>query len=177
MARFGAAAALLLLLPASPARAAPPERAEIVEYGEYVAARDLGEPDPALRSDTLAGVRLSSEPHFTTRSERVEGRYCNRFGIRFRVLPPALRKLTVRLDHPTWTRPDGATGATDWFEVLVGAEPGFAGFSFDESWTLVPGAWTISVLDGEQVLASQRFTVTDGDRGVLPDGGCSVPVS
>lgn len=152
---------------AAPARAQAVPEARVVEYGEYVARRDLGVLPPDPDAGRTAPLVIVDQPRFVERTDRIEARPCRGFGIRFRLAPPdpaGTTRVTVRVTHPPMAPPGGEVRETGTYPQQVGREPGFAGYSFDEPWEMVPGTWTFAVLFGDKVLAEQRFEV------VLPPG-------
>ena len=77
--------------------------------------------------------------------------------------------------------PDGGLREVSTYPQQVGREPGFAGYSFDELWEMVPGTWTFAVLSGDTVLAERHFEVVvpPGANAPPPGGwrGCAALVS
>ena len=171
LARF-AAVGLACAFWAAPARAQAVPEARVVEYGEYVARRDLGVLPPDPDAGRTAPLVIVDQPRFVERTDRIEARPCRGFGIRFRLGPPdpaGTTRVTVRVTHPPMALPGGEVRETGTYPQQVGREPGFAGYSFDEPWEMVPGTWTYAVLSGDKVLVEQRFEV------VLPPGMTGPP--
>ena len=152
---------------------------EIMQRGEYV-AEPGGPPDTDLKADTLSGVQTVARPRFVHEGEQVEGRACASFGIMFRVLgipPGRTAVLTVRNSHPRMVRPDGVAGWEDTYEVRVGQDPSWVGFTFVYGWELVPGAWAITLSYGGRDLAQQRFEVRRAGDAGASDETCGAAVS
>ena len=108
-------------------------------------------------------------------TDRIEARACTRFGLEYRLdnrsageAPP----ITVRVEHPRLAGPDGRTSTIDTYEVPSGGGLRYTGFDFDAPWTLVPGAWTFTLLYAGDVLAEQRFIVTVAPGVTIPPEGC-----
>lgn len=156
--------ALLFALLWHPALAQPVPQVRIVDYGEFVASRELGPRDPVSPGEAGDPVMMVEEPRIVDRTTRIEARLCLRFGIMFAVdglAPGETLALTARSGHPPMLRPDGrvSTGATYPLQA-DGGRPNLVGFAFDDPWELVAGPWTFAVLQGDTVLAEQRFDVT-----------------
>ena len=152
---------------------------EVLNRGEYVAERG-GEPDADLKADTLSGVSAVTQPRFTRPGTEIEGRFCGSFGVMFRVrgIPPGeTAVLTVRMSHPRMVRPDGVAGTEDTYEVRVNQAPSWVGFTFAESWSLVPGPWIITLSQGGRDLAQQGFNVRRADDPGTLAGNCAAAIS
>ena len=173
------AALLAAALPGLPAPAAELS-VDILQYGE-IRGRPAGENDPALRDDTLTGVQPITRPSFVSQGASLVARYCTGFGILFRVrglYPGETAVLQVRNTHPKLVRSDGASSTVDQFEVRVGTDPSWVGFTFAETWSLVPGRWALAVEHGGKVLAEQAFDIRVApDPGSLEANGCATPMS
>ena len=152
---------------------------DIIDYGTYVTSGD--EPSPNSPPGAVVELRNVHDPRFVDRTATVPAQLCVRFGIRFVLRDsarpkrpgPASLPVTIHIDHPRLTNPDGrSSDSEDWPQLLLAGEPSMAGFDFDRSWEVAPGTWTISVeLDGD-VLASQAFTVTEVPGGGGAGDGC-----
>lgn len=173
-ARMLAGAALALLLVA-----AAPAQVVVVSAGLFGTAAPLGDlPGSGLRQETLSGVDRVALPPLLRQTDEIPAEPCRRFGLIYAEIdaggasaPP----LTIRITHPALKRPDGATGSIDMFEAPPGPGLHFIGFTFDEEWERVPGVWTFAILAGDQVLASQSFTVRPATGASA--GGCQSIVS
>ena len=116
------AAALLLFAAAGAAAQSGP--VQMLDYGEYSAERLRTEPDPGQ----VAGQRAIIDNLVHRRSsEVILGRPGVVFGLRYRVLDPALngRTVTHRLIHPRQTNPRTGRSATtqDFPYVVDAAQP------------------------------------------------------
>ena len=160
--------ALLLALLWHPVLAQPTPQVRILDYGEFVASRELGPRDPVSPDEARDPVMMVEEPRIVDHTTRIEARLCLRFGIIFTVDglgPDDVLDLTARSDHPAMVHPDGrlSTGTTYALQA-VGDRPNLVGFAFDDAWELAPGPWTFAVERDGKVLAEQRFDV------VAPNG-------
>lgn len=175
-----AAAVFGLLLWSSTARAEE-LGVRILRYGHMRGEPSKGERDPTLKEDTLSGVVPMRDARIVQPGGRILGRYCEGFGIEFQVLglrPGATAVLLVRNRHPLLTRPDGAQSEEDVFEIRVSSERSWIGFTFAETWSLVPGRWSFTLSHDGKTLAEQVFDVERApDAGSLETNGCAVPVS
>ncbi len=173
-----AATTLVLLLAAGPC-AARPFAVTIGRMGE-VSAQDAG-PTVPPRPGNVVGSTPVHDPRFMTQGPDVEGAFCKQFGFEFRAadLPaPLAVPVEVRLDHPVWTLPDGRTSTRESNENAISADRwSYSGYTLEEPWSLVPGAWTFTVVSGETVLASVTFNVTVEPGQQMPAAGCDVPTS
>lgn len=183
-AAFFAPALAAVVLPAASVRAQAVPDVHITEYGEYVARRELGVLAPDPDAGRTAPLVVVEAPRFVARTNRIEAVPCRGFGIGFalRGLDPArTARVTVRVTHPPMVPPDGRVREESTYPQRIGREPGFAGYSFDEPWEMVPGTWTFAVLFGDTVLAEQRFEVVvpPGANTPPPGGwsGCAAAVS
>ena len=170
-----------VVLPAASVHAQAVPDVHITEYGEYVARRDLGVLPPDPDAGRTVPLVIVEAPRFVARTDRIEAKPCHGFGIRFRLSPPdpaRTVRLTVRVTHPPMALPDGGLREVSTYPQQVGREPGFAGYSFDEPWEMVPGTWTFAVLFGDKVLAERRFEVVmPPGADAPPRGGCAALVS
>jgi hypothetical protein len=157
------AALLLCLLAAATARAQGDLHINLLRYGTYEVDTEFGRLDPTFRQQTLSGVRLTGEPHFTTQTDRIVAHLCTRFGVQFETvgLPAGnMALLTVRLTHPLLHRPDGRSGTVDLYDTALSTSPTYAGFQFTHQWELASGTWTYDLLVGDRVLLTKSFEVT-----------------
>lgn len=166
----------------------PPARAEevvvrVLRYGEMRGEEARGGRDPTLRDDTLSGVVPMANTRIVQPGSNIQARYCEGFGMEFQVVsglePGATVVLLVRNRHPRLTRPDdGAQSEEDQYEIRVGAAPSWIGFTFAETWSLVPGRWSFTLQHDDRTVAEQGFDVERArDPGSLEANGCATPVS
>ena len=167
MGRFLLAAAAFAVL-ASGNAAVAEVTAEIVDWGIVSGHR---EPPPEAMRPGESGLAPSRPMHdirYEQRTDTIEARLCRNFGITVRlsaddgVLPPTIE---VRVAHPTFTRPDGATSTEDRFPSALIGSGSFAGFTFDHEWEMVPGAWSIAIFAEGHEIARRSFTITSPAPG------------
>ncbi len=165
-------------LAAGSARANPLE-VEIGRIGEVTAA-DAGPTTPPLPGNVVGSTPVL-DPRYVTQGPEVEGAFCKQFGFEFRArnLPaPLSMPVEVRLDHPLWTLPDGRTSTREVNGSGIDSDHWtYSGYTLEESWSLVPGTWTFSVMAGGAVLATASFNVTVEPGQHMPEGGCAAPTS
>ena len=151
---------------------------EVAGAGEVV-AQDIGE--ATLLPGNLASVTGVGAPKLIRPGHRIEGVYCHQFGFSFRATNLAAGQIvpvTVQVTHPRWTLPDGRSGTQEtWVSTLKGNEWSYVGYAFTESWSLVPGTWSYSVLQGEHVLTQQNFQLDVAPGQTMPLQGCVAAVS
>lgn len=181
MARLARAAPLLALVAwAGPGRAEELS-VRILRFGHMRSEPARGERDPTLKQDTLSGVVPMRDARIVQPGSRILARYCEGFGIEFQVSglrPDATAVLLVQNRHPMLTRPDGAQSQEDVFETRIGNGRSWIGFTFAETWSLVPGRWSFTLSKDGRTLAEQAFDVERApDAGSLEANGCAVPVS
>jgi hypothetical protein len=88
------------------------------------------------------------------------------FGFKYLVVgepagAPVLLNLITRIPAPGIRRPGSGvvtTGTQETVDARLG-EAIISGYSFDEQWELVPGAWVFELWSGNRKLAEQRFDV------------------
>lgn len=163
--------ALAGLVPFAASAGAEPARprVEILSYGEY-RARPHTRLEPA--PDTAAGVvgLVDDNPDLVARTAAIVAAPGVSFGLV--VGAPGLAggqtlPVTVRLDHPPITAPDGRVWRTETSETTLTAGPKFTGFCFDHAWELAAGEWTYTLLHESRPIVSQRFTLTvDATRAI-----------
>lgn len=149
-------AMMLGALIAAPAAA---QQVEIVSAGIFEAKQ---------RASTVMGNGIRSnrveKAQLTQSTDRIPARIGLRFGVQFRMtgvtdsLP--LQQIT-RFPSPG-VRPRPGDQPMLQFGSTIHCMPGdtcFTGYSFDETWELVPGTWTIEIWYRDKKLATQAFTV------------------
>lgn len=153
----------------------------ILRYGHMRGEPSRAERDPSLKQDTLSGVVPMQDARIVQPGARILARYCEGFGIEFQVSglqPGTAAVLLVHNRHPRLIRPDGAQSDEDVFEIRVSGERSWIGFTFAETWSLVPGRWSFTLSKDGRTLAEQTFDVERApDPGSLEANGCAVPVS
>ena len=139
----------------------PSYSAKIVDFGIYAGGlTEIASDAPRTTTGRITQHRDSILWEETT---RVPARLGTIFGFKY-ILEGGFREQPLPLRY-VWTTP-GITppGKKAQFqeEFEWGCTPGSQGghlLRFEEQWELVPGAWTLSVLHGDRVLAQKAFTV------------------
>ena len=130
-------------------------------YGRYV-TEPTGQvlKEPKTASGVIAPVRSH---RLVTRTDKIFGQLDRTFGLEVFLegMPTPSVKLTIRTTHPALTNPeDGKTTSTSEYDWTVsGPGPHFFGFSFDRTWEIAEGDWTIQILYNGRVLTQKRFKV------------------
>ncbi|MCW5738139.1 MAG: DUF3859 domain-containing protein [Enhydrobacter sp.] len=135
---------------------------EIVEYGLYTAevTGQLREPN-GIVSNLIDNIC-----HIATTTS-VPMRQGIHFGFRYRVDGPENGvpvELTLAVQFPAAVRPTGGGTAVTRHErsaTLAVGTVSYTGYSFDHAWELMPGPWTLEVLQHGRKLAEKSFTVVD----------------
>jgi hypothetical protein len=172
--------ALLCLLAAPVAHAQRGPRITLLHYGTYEVDAEYGRLSATFRQQTLAGVQLTGEPHFTSQTDHILAHLCTRFGVQFEAtgLPPdTTTLLTVRLTHPLLRRPDGQTGTVDLYDTRLSTYPSYAGFQFTHDWELASGTWTYDLLVNGHMLLTKSFEVTAPSPPPGEFHGCGQAIS
>jgi hypothetical protein len=173
-----AALGLLALAAVAPAKAQV-LAVEIGQAGQIEPADPDPPADPPMGSN-LVGSSPQRPKRYIHLGPEINAKFCTLFGFEFRApnLPAPLEvPVTVQLDHPLWTRPDGRTGTRERYPNILRNRWAYTGYDLEETWTLVPGTWRFSVMLGDTVLASQSFELTVEPGQVFPAGGCGAPLS
>lgn len=160
-------------LAASAVAAAARPTAEVLAFGRVEGERAATPPGEG--GTGLAPARPISRTRFLDRSDTVEARLCRSFGLLLRVLPGSGEAeptvLQIRVIHPVFTGPDGATSAEDDFDTAVVFGHSHVGFTFDHAWELRPGDWTVAVYARGALVASKGFHVVAPPAGA-PTSDC-----
>ena len=133
----------------------------VVNFGRYE-TRISGKPEKAER--TASGIVQPVDGHrLLERTDVIVGQLGNTFGIEVKLdgFPAGVAALTIRTIHPPLTNPK--TGKTisvseyDWTSATQ--ENAYFCFSFDETWEIAEGAWTMQVLHEGKVVAEKKFKI------------------
>ena len=144
--------------------------ATILGAGSVITSRSGGTADaPDTAEGSVGRIDASWTPKFLAPPDQVKARLGLSIGLEVRVEGReflAVVPLRTRVTHPPIVTPDNgkATTVDEWDSPMNARFPRFTGWRFDHRWELVPGKWTIDVLSGEQVIASQEFQVTVATR-------------
>ncbi len=175
--RFLTILAAFLLLGGSAAWA-DPLALELGRVGE-VMAQEVGPPEPP-RPGNIAGIDAVRDPRFVHLGTDIQGAFCKQFGLEFRaanLAPGETALVQVTLDHPLWTRPDGASGTREVnFNTVTADRWSYTGYTLEEDWSLVPGPWTFTISQGPRVLSKVTFNVSVAQPGQhITQGACDAP--
>ena len=160
--RIALAFALLLVSHLAYAQTPQVTRVDVTEYGIYTADLVKAEPAPGSPAGTekiLTHMRLAAQ------TRTIPGAKGISFGYRFvlvgspagaiaplhvvTIFPAAM---TNPATHQSSTRSEGDIG------LSIGAI-GYAGYSIDNDWEVLPGVWTFQIWFQGRKLAEQSFTV------------------
>ena len=135
--------------------------ASISAYGRYVTeptGRTLKRPKTA--SGLIAPIRSH---RLIAKTDKVFGQLDRTFGMEVLLegMPAPSVTLTIRTTHPALTNPKNkrTTKVSEYDWTVSGAGPHFFGFSFDRTWEIAEGDWTIQILYQGRLLAQKRFRV------------------
>jgi hypothetical protein len=139
---------------------------ELINCGEIEPKQSIAQQDePQTISGHVNVMDALETPKFKPGCPLVRAKIGTRFGIQVQVQGDldgfVVRDLTTRVTHPSITNPStGKTGIVDeWASPMNIGYARYAGWTFDESWELAPGAWKIEILHKGVVLVSKEFTV------------------
>ena len=154
--------AIFLILACASVHAQKVTGAEIVEYGiiKKIISQGLLDAPKTLTGKTNNAIVDELVQSTTT----IEASIGTTFGIFVKLLGEpegAVVTSHFRCIHPKLTDPvSGHSGETDeWESPRPIGTPRYVSYTFDHEWELVPGKWTIQVLDGGKVLAEKTFDV------------------
>ena len=160
--RMKALAAIVLILASTSVYAQKVTGAEIVECGILKKIKSDGVLDaPNALTGKVNNVIVSQLVQSTTTIKASIG---TTFGILVKLIGEpdgAIITSHFRCIHPKLTDPvSGHTGETEEWEgpLRVGVAR-YVSYTFDNEWELVPGKWTIQVLDSGKILAEKTFEV------------------
>jgi Domain of unknown function (DUF3859) len=139
------------------------DHAEIVNFGIYtqtVMSENSAPDTPSGKSNVVGNVRLAAQTHTVPLQTGVA------FGYWFKLVgSPVNAQVALRyvLIYPPGGVTNTVTGkhyesASDEYKGRIGSEM-LIDYSLDNSWELVPGAWTLQVWLGDRKLAEEVFTV------------------
>ena len=164
-----AALALLLAVPASAQKPGPQDgrlRVEIVEAGLFRVRRV----EERERRNGIGQFTVEAELERATTT--IPGRIGVNFGVRFRVtgqpagatVPVTVLTLFPPPGLPVPGRTPPVQRSSTEMTMTVGeGRPSYRGFGFDEAWEIVPGIWRFEFRIGDEVVATQAFTVVKAD--------------
>lgn len=143
------------------------KRVDIIDFGTF--RREPEEPRTAA-PDTSSGyvnvVAAETTPELLHRTGHIDGVVGSTFGLLFRAEGTSnddsdLAPIHIRVLHPPTTHPQtGKVASTDEWDAPANLGiVRFTGWTFDAPWEIVPGTWTIEILQDGVVMARKEFTV------------------
>lgn len=160
--RVALAFALLLVSHLASAQTPQVTRVDVTEYGIYTADLVKAEPAPGSPAGT---EKIVTHMRLATQTRTVPAAKGTSFGYRFVVAgsPAGViaplhmvttfpASMTNPATHQSSTRSESDIG------VSIGAI-GYAGYSMDDDWEVLPGVWTFQIWSQGRKLAEQSFTV------------------
>ncbi|HEY0781269.1 MAG TPA: DUF3859 domain-containing protein [Thermoanaerobaculia bacterium] len=143
----------------------PRVTAEILGAGATVTTHVRDVAAPHTSSGHVHEVPAVWTPEFLPGGTAVQARLGTSMGIEVQVKGAPLGSivtLRTRVTHPPLTNPATRRTTTrdEWTTEMNALIPRYAGWAFAEPWELVPGRWTIELLQGDRTIASQDFEVT-----------------
>jgi Domain of unknown function (DUF3859) len=153
---------LLLLLAGGTVQAQKVTGAEILEYGTLKKVVSAGRIDSP---NTIAGkANYAIAEQLVQMTSTINASIGTTFGILVKLLgEPEAAVVTAhfRCTHPRLTDPASLhTGEIDeWDSPRPIGTPRYVSYTFDYEWELVPGKWTLQVLQDGKVLAEKTFYV------------------
>jgi hypothetical protein len=123
------------------------------------------ESDVAAPDTSLGHVHSGRfDPTFVSEGPVVSAKLGTSFGIQVVIegAPKmAVVALRTRVTHPPLTNPHTESTQTvdEWASPMNAGIPRYVGWSFDNPWELVGGAWVFELLDGERVILRQEFSL------------------
>jgi hypothetical protein len=144
------------------------DRVDIVDFGAFRReAREPRKDAPDTSSRYVNVVAAETTPTLLHRTDRIDGAVGTTFGLLFRAAGitdefGGLAPIRIRVLHPPTTNPQtgNVTRTEEWDAPANLGIIRFTGWTFDAPWELVPGTWTIEILQDGEVMARKEFTVT-----------------
>jgi hypothetical protein len=154
------------------------DRIDIIEYGTFTLERTIeGRDAQGINRATATNVAHAA----TTRT--VPAQIGTTFGCRYKVVgkpedePVELRRIVVF--PPPGLRPSASSKPVSRDESTLQTRIGqsnYMFYTFEDSFELVPGTWSMEMWHGNRKLATQSFTVVKPDGAVAkPDAGAARP--
>lgn len=154
--------ALLLLATVDGAGAATITDVQVVEFGSY---RRTNQGYHAAPRTITGKTNAVSDATLIEKTTEIHASKGTSFGLGYMVLGQpdgAVVQFTCRCIHPTFTDPVSGRSSTveEWNSQAIIGRAAHLGYTFDDSWELVPGKWTIQVFYGATLVARKEFNVT-----------------
>jgi hypothetical protein len=156
-------ASLLSLVSVVSAHAGTIDRVDITDAGLYETKIEKAETAPGTATETRNAL---ARTELLQKATRIDAKIGTHFGFRYRIIGQpdnGEADITFVTVPPAPGLRNPKTGKVSTREEYSAAvmfnETGYAGYSFDEDWEIVPGTWTFELWDRERKLASQRFEI------------------
>jgi len=166
---------LLLLLAGQSAHAATKGSAAAeLSHGYFCALETVAtEAAKGTVSGTINLVERS--PDFIGPGPEVPARLGIGFGVKVRMAPGLTGRATVRVQHP----PMGPQAVTrqHWQTTLTDERAQYLGYTFEQSYELLPGPWSLSASANGRPIYSVSFTVVDPRQMPWVNCGAQIPLS
>ncbi len=134
----------------------------IVDFGIYLTNVD----GTASAPDTTTGeISLLSDPGLIRRTTTIPALPKSSFGLRYELIGLAAGEAMTVTDvviTPGIKKPDSDNPVAyreSREDIVIGGNVIYTGYTFDEAWEAVPGAWIIEIWHKETKLLSKEFTV------------------
>ena len=139
--------------------------AEILSAGATASSSKGTRSAPETSLGWVHLVPNNSDLHFLPGGTIIAAELGMSFGIKLILHGPpkmTIVPLRTRVTHPPITNStSGVTTTVDeWDSPMNVGIPRYIGWSFDNSWELVPGVWVMELLDHQRPILAQQFTIT-----------------
>ena len=135
----------------------------VTQAGEYVGAETgMRQPAPETGEGSVRGL---GRWVFARSARTICAARGVSFGVEYHLARPATAEadaIQVVAEHPPMHVPDGRILTHERYDAELAAGNSIAGFSFDNDYELVPGAWTIALMQHGRLLARTQFQVVTG---------------
>ena len=156
-------ASLLFFVSVASAHAQRIDRVDITDAGLYETTIEKAEKAPGTATETRNALARTELLQKTT---RIDAKIGTHFGFSYKIIGQPNNgeaNITFVTVPPAPGLKNPKTGKVSTREEYSAAVlfngTGYAGYSFDEEWEIVPGTWTFELWDGQRKLASQSFEI------------------
>ena len=160
---FGAIVIALSLCAICTLRAGTVRGVEVLEYGRFEKQASAGE--YSAKGALTGQVHAVVDAKLVEKTTAIEPLLGTSFGFRVKLVgqPEGLLvSYTAKCIHPRITNP--TTGRSSevekWTNYGIIGRGGYVGYTFDNSYEAVPGAWTIQIFVGSKLMAEKTFNVS-----------------
>ena len=140
----------------------PTQRMQLLEFGTF---RKLASQEDVSAPAAIAGaLHAVSKVLLLERTTNVTARVGTSFGFHTKMPGKAsgeVIRCTAKCIHPKMTDPTSghSSEVEQWDTSGLAGQEGFIGYTFDNSWELVPGPWTIQVFMASELVIERTFNV------------------